>query len=262
MSLKLFDQNKDPVCAKRYDFILKEINEYTGHKSEKNVHILDVGCGRGELAGFLAKFNYQILGVDIYQPKIDEAKKLYPFGNVTFECQDALNLDLKNKFDIIVASDVIEHLKKPEKFVVTANSLLKPDGIFIITIPNGYGIKELTHRMYKRYVLNTFLHRFFRYIRRRLIGDDEWAVPEVDTLSAVKFPHVQFFSFKQLNKLLKNGGFYVKGQRNGSFISSIYMLRALFDSILILKKLDILFADALPHFLASSWFIVAKKKNI
>jgi len=262
MDLELINQIKDPIRMKHYNFIIKEINKSLGLKRSTDISILDVGCGTGQLAGLLGNFGYQVLGIDIYQPKIEKAKEQKFSNNVSFQCRDALSLNLKGEFDVIIAADVVEHLEKPEKFVITASSLLKSGGILIITIPNGYGIKELTHRMYERYVLSTFLHKFFRHIRRCLISDDRWAVPKVDSLSAAKFPHVQFFTFKRLNSLLNNGGFRITRKQNGSFISSIYMLRVLFDNFLILKKLDVFIADILPHFLASSWLIVAKKTKV
>lgn len=69
--------------------------------------VLDVGCGFGEMAKFLLK-RYQgvcYTGVDIVPEFISEAKKLYP--SCEFEVRDYLSDPMSKKFDVILASGVL-----------------------------------------------------------------------------------------------------------------------------------------------------------
>jgi 2-polyprenyl-3-methyl-5-hydroxy-6-metoxy-1,4-benzoquinol methylase len=258
---KLLKSIKDPTGIKHHRFIINETARFVGKRLPRDIHILDVGCGVGELAGLLANLGYRVLGIDIHKPSIEEARKRNPFNNISFQCQDAANLNLEDKFDVVVASEVLEHLKEPEKLIAKVNALLKANGLLIITLPNGYGPRELINRIYQRYLLNSFIHRLLRGIRQRLIKDQEWAShPEKSiTLGSNEFPHIQFFNFERLKDILQSKNFRIIKRRNGSFISNIYVFKILFDNFLILKRIDVLIADILPHFLASSWFIVAKK---
>lgn len=72
-----------------------------------NSSVLDVGCGFGELGKFLTKryANVDYTGIDITPEFIREAKKLYP--NLNFIEGDYLQTPLEQKYDIVVASGVL-----------------------------------------------------------------------------------------------------------------------------------------------------------
>ena len=136
MKIQVTVKIKDPTRAKHHNFIVKEVNEWCGYRISKNIHILDIGCGVGELSIMLGNLGYSVLGIDIHEPSVTEAKRRNVIENVFFRCQDAMDLNLENKFDIIILSDVLEHLCSPEKTINKVNYLLKIGGILIITIPN------------------------------------------------------------------------------------------------------------------------------
>jgi len=77
-------------------------------KNNKNLRVLDVGCGKqGFISGIASKYN--TVGLDIFVPNIAEAKKIYRDAVVG----DARRLPFKNKcFDIAIAIELIEHLDK------------------------------------------------------------------------------------------------------------------------------------------------------
>jgi len=72
-----------------------------------NKSVLDIGCGFGELARFLLKRyeNVDYTGVDIVPEFVQVAKKKYPSS--TFLVRDVLNDPLEDKFEVVVASGVI-----------------------------------------------------------------------------------------------------------------------------------------------------------
>ncbi len=78
----------------------------------KKVKILDLGCGKGFLIQFLKLKGYDnVLGVDISQDQVEYAKQL----GLQVIRAEALDFLKNNKsFDLILATDVIEHLTKNE----------------------------------------------------------------------------------------------------------------------------------------------------
>ena len=70
--------------------------------------ILDIGCGFGDANRVIAEVcsSYQYLGVDIVDVLINSAVKKYDFPNVCFVCDDFLEHQFTQKFDIIIASGV------------------------------------------------------------------------------------------------------------------------------------------------------------
>ena len=102
--------------------------------------ICDLGCGNGHIAGRLAAHGYEVTGIDASRSGISIAKRAYP--NVHF-IEGLIGDDLEQlqlqTFDLVVSSDVIEHLYRPSDLLEAAFSLLKPQGHLLIGTPyHGY----------------------------------------------------------------------------------------------------------------------------
>ncbi len=131
----------------RAELIKKAIQNYT---SKSEPRILDFGCGYGWLSVFLADLG-QYTGVDFSAKAIDFARCAYHrFGEFHLAESDDLCLGLGDKpFDVIVASEVIEHVADHSAFVEQLQLMLSEEGILIITTPNG-SLFELFVRKYGR----------------------------------------------------------------------------------------------------------------
>jgi 2-polyprenyl-3-methyl-5-hydroxy-6-metoxy-1,4-benzoquinol methylase len=106
-------------------------------KENKTLKIADFGCGRGWLSNKLSEFG-QVTGFDISELAVANAKKSFP--DSTFVCLDAsqdIPLDFSEKFDLVVSSEVIEHIDDQENYLKNIHQLLKKEGNVIITTPNG-----------------------------------------------------------------------------------------------------------------------------
>lgn len=107
----------------------------------KDASILDLGCGNGLMLQFLKTEGFQNLyGIDISEQQVAIARRR---GLVT-DSIDAFSffLNNKDKFDIVFAMDIIEHLQKEELFEFFKGifELLNDDGVLLIHTPNGDGI--------------------------------------------------------------------------------------------------------------------------
>ena len=108
------------------------------------LHILDIGCGGGWIAQhFTAKKNY-VVSLDISLKNPTETLKKYPSEFHAAVVADAYNLPFRNNsFDVIVASEVIEHLTSPKTFIERWLRILKPGGKLIMLTP--YNEKIIYH---------------------------------------------------------------------------------------------------------------------
>ena len=103
--------------------------------------ICDLGCGNGHISGRLANLGYQVTGVDASRSGIQIARRVYPQVNFieAFIDRDLSKTMAHANFDLVISSDVIEHLFRPSDLLETANSLLKPGGHVLIGTPyHGY----------------------------------------------------------------------------------------------------------------------------
>lgn len=103
----------------------------------ENKRILDIGCATGFFGKELKRESNTVIGVDISEKLINEAKKVL---------DDAYALDIENEewpkkfienpFDIIICAEVIEHLFDQETFLKKLKTIMKREAKLIITTPN------------------------------------------------------------------------------------------------------------------------------
>ena len=102
--------------------------------------ICDLGCGNGHIAGRLDLHGYDVTGIDASSSGIRIARRAYP--SATF-IEARIDRELENlglpTFDLVISSDVIEHLYRPSDLVEAAFSRLKPGGHLLLGTPyHGY----------------------------------------------------------------------------------------------------------------------------
>lgn len=110
-------------------------------KQYDNPKILDVGCGDSRMIMALQHIGYNIVGIDSSEEMLDAGKELCGRNDMDCETwlQDATKIEFpKNSFDIIVCSEVLEHIKKDisfRKIIRQMKRVCKDDGYIIITTP-------------------------------------------------------------------------------------------------------------------------------
>ena len=111
---------------------------FAGHVRGSDV--LDAGCGTGYGAHILANAGAKsVIGVDLDRRNIAFARKRYSAPNLRFAVADIEKLDFPDDtFDVVVASNSIEHLDHPEAFLQQLRWLLRPEGKAFIAVPPIY----------------------------------------------------------------------------------------------------------------------------
>lgn len=169
-------------------------------ESQKKCEILDVGCGRGWLTNELEQYG-EALGIDPVASSIERASHLFDHLQfLTCATSDLLSQDKGNSFDLIVSSEVIEHIPYPNQddFLKDIYRLLKAGGYAILTTPR----KELWEEFSCR-------HQSHQPV-------EDWLSEEELTLKACNV------GFKEVSR----GRIFVPSQRIGGFSS--YFTRRLF----------------------------------
>jgi 2-polyprenyl-3-methyl-5-hydroxy-6-metoxy-1,4-benzoquinol methylase len=98
--------------------------------------ILDVGCAQGTLALMLAERGHRVTAVDLRQSFLDYAMTRYTHGDIKFVSGNVLDMELPERFDLIFANQIVEHLVYPAKMVAKLKTMLKPGGRLVVTTPN------------------------------------------------------------------------------------------------------------------------------
>lgn len=119
------------------EYFIKKIN------LQKESNILDLGCGRGWLSNLLSSHG-KVLGIEPVEKVVKHAKNLFPHINFVVGKAASLINEYSEKFDLIVSSEVIEHILDKEKvvFVKEIKLLLKSNGYLVISTPREEAQKE------------------------------------------------------------------------------------------------------------------------
>ncbi len=137
--------------------------------------VLDIGCGRGDLAIECARRGAKATGIDYSEDGIEIAKsslkkqKLNIQKNVSFFKMDSKKLEFEiNSFDIITSYDVFEHLYKDELEIVMneISRVLKPKGILLVHTETNKIYLDFTHHIWS-YPLDQLLIKINKLITKK-----------------------------------------------------------------------------------------------
>jgi len=125
----------------------------------QGVKVLEVGCGAGILTEALGKLRANVTAIDPSEDLISAAKdhsKSLSDINVTYLCEtiDQHSLNNLQKYDAVVASEVLEHVTDQKMFLKSCVDTLKPGGSIFITTFNKTRASWLAGIVAAEYILD------------------------------------------------------------------------------------------------------------
>ena len=183
----------------RIDYLKKNIIKHFDIKNKKNnkplngVSILDIGCGGGLLSEPMCRLGAEITGIDASMKNINIAKlhakknKL----NINYLCATPENLKAKDKFDVILNMEIVEHVENINFFLSSCSKLLKKNGIMFVATINKTLKSYLFAIVGAEYILRWLpigTHEWEKFIKpEELIKIQKKNNFKLDRLDGVKF---------------------------------------------------------------------------
>ena len=141
-----------PVGYSRMRIVLKILNEFN-----KRLHVMDLGCGGGQLSIALVKRGHRVVGIDQSNEMIAYAKSRLSLEkesvkrNIEFICQSFVKTSVdEEKFDAVISMGVIGYLPNDNMLFKIAHKLLKPKGLFLVSCRNKlFNMVSLSDRTIK-----------------------------------------------------------------------------------------------------------------
>jgi 2-polyprenyl-3-methyl-5-hydroxy-6-metoxy-1,4-benzoquinol methylase len=134
---------------------------------DKNIPVLDIGCGFGRQAVLLAKNGFDVTGIDTSDVFITIAQRLFEKHNFkgTFFCADPVTGTITGKFKQLLLLDVLEHIKPLNRrlFIKKLHEISEPGGILIISLPH---VKKRMTSMFNNNVRRKITQHFSFFLRR------------------------------------------------------------------------------------------------
>jgi SAM-dependent methyltransferase len=135
--------------------------------------VLDVGCRYGALTRAYLKGNH-VVGIDVDRLALDDAARL-GIETQWVDAEEGLPFEAAS-FDVVVAGELLEHVRDPAALVGEARRVLRPGGTFVGSVPNGFRLKNRLRFLAGRKPENdpTHLHLFSPAdVRALLAGFEE-----------------------------------------------------------------------------------------
>ena len=132
--------------ATLYDHKHKFVSNFGGDlvsflNPQKGEHILDVGCGTGDLAHDISKSGATVIGIDAAQSMIETAKEKYP--NIHFSVQDGEQFSFDPQFHAVFSNAAIHWMKNQQKVVQNCYDVLLPNDRFVAELGGANNIQSI-----------------------------------------------------------------------------------------------------------------------
>jgi 2-polyprenyl-3-methyl-5-hydroxy-6-metoxy-1,4-benzoquinol methylase len=240
---------------KRLNFIIKVLRD----RLPAGAEVLDVGCGNGVISRSLGEQGFKVRGIDVSEKAIAKAKALNTFPNVRFEVVSAEQLVAEgSRYYAVICSEVLEHLSNPDKLLNVLYQSLQPEGILIVTVPNGNGPRELlvTRPFISLQRKNNAVWRFVLACKKAFGYKGTTVQSDAEDLT-----HIQFFTRHSLDKLAAGSRFRIVQFGKTNFIEDVFPISFLTKKIKALQKWDCAVAEWLPYGLTGGFVSVWEKNH-
>jgi 2-polyprenyl-3-methyl-5-hydroxy-6-metoxy-1,4-benzoquinol methylase len=140
-----------PYERKKLRFILNAIDQFTRDRGRElaEVSILEIGCGQGGVALPIARLGCRITAFDVDADEVavlnSRAKDLGL--DLTATVSNGKDYSDGRIYDIVIASEVFEHLTDPPGMVANIKKHMREASRLIVTVPNGYGPWQTLDRL-------------------------------------------------------------------------------------------------------------------
>jgi len=238
--------------AKRLNFVASSIREVFPERAPTSIKILDVGCGTGNLLALpLSENGFNITGIDIHGPSIEYAReKAAAIPNLKFECI-AVSDCIPQSFDVVIASEVLEHITDYQAFFLELLKAIRPGGLLLLTIPNGYGPFEWQNWVWRKLEPLKFVKILRARRRARRANAENFSFLNSDSI------HVNFFSMRRILKLFQDSGMPTPKYEGRAFLNG--RLASPVIDILRLSGLNSKLGSLLPSVIVSGWMFALRK---
>jgi len=156
---------RDAACRK-FDRNVRSLNCLAG------LRILDIGCGAGLLCEPFTRLGAQVIGIDPAATNIAVARLHADRAqlSIDYRCTTVEEMDPRERFDIVLAMEVVEHVVDVGAFLDRCAQMLKPGGLMVVSTLN---------RNWKSFALGIVAAEYvLRWLPRGTHQWDKFVTPE------------------------------------------------------------------------------------
>jgi len=180
----------------RIEYITEKIKIHFKLKKDKSnylegLNILDIGCGGGLISEPMARLGANVTGIDASEKNINVAKLHSKKNglNINYFNASPENLEHKEKFDIILNLEIVEHVNNVNLYIKSCHKLLKNNGLMFTATLNRSFISYIKAIIGAEYILRWLpigTHDWNKFIKpeelEKLLSDEKFSTIDIKGL--------------------------------------------------------------------------------
>lgn len=135
--LELGDDRSDPGYTYAYAVRSQKTKQLLNEAGPAGGRILDVAAAQGNFTLSLAELGFRVTWNDLRAELIPYVQAKYERGEVHYAPGNVFDLAPDSPFDVVLLTEIIEHVAHPDEFLRKIADLVKPGGSVVLTTPNG-----------------------------------------------------------------------------------------------------------------------------
>lgn len=191
------------IIRQRWDFFLEAVEDQKTIRSGEPLKVLDAGCGDGINLAILTTIpGIRLFACDYNPIRTERASRV--FADVFISQQDLRCVGLADEvFDLIVCSQVLEHIREDVMVLNDLGRMLRPGGRLVVGVPNeGCLMARVRNHLVEPHIMKTTDHVHF-YVEKALL---------------TRFAEAEFF----VEQAMAQGFFFPKQSINNFFASRVW----------------------------------------
>ena len=135
--LEIWGRPDDPGYTNKYRMRFVEALDLIKKSVPSGARVLDLAAAQGNFSIALSQSGYQVTWNDLRTELAAYVSLKAQDLNIAYLPGNIFELGLKTRFDAVLATEIIEHVAHPDQFLSKLAELVVPNGIIVITTPNG-----------------------------------------------------------------------------------------------------------------------------
>lgn len=151
-------------------FILKKLPIHTGS-------LIDIGAGNGLVLKFFKDRGFMVSGIELEKDQVHQMRQDHRLKGVFLKQGDITTLRGKPIYDVVIASDVIEHIEDDTTALQNLYSFVAPGGYLVITVPahmHLFGKRDTAWGHFRRYDPSMLSKQLSKLAHSSAVGYWQW----------------------------------------------------------------------------------------
>lgn len=135
--VEVFGDASNPGHTRAYQTRARHLLEMAAAVLKPGDRVLDLAAAQGNFTLWLAERGYDVTWNDLRADLEGYVRLKYEHGTVRYASGNAFELRFNELFDLVIVTEIIEHVAHPDQFLAQVASLTRPGGYVLLSTPNG-----------------------------------------------------------------------------------------------------------------------------